>query len=128
VKQLEREASGITWKDQMWFSQKFSIRLVEFEAWRHAMSIQQIRKTIEQHVIHFGYPMLNLVSHLPQSILRMGSGNDYPTNNSESLHPSNVKEAYRSTNEVNCIQQMLKFNDQCTGRDYMEETLSSLAH
>jgi hypothetical protein len=83
VKQLEREASGITWKDQMRFLQKFSIRLVEFEAWWHAMSIQQIRKTIKQHVIHFGYAMLNLVSHLPQSILRMGSGNNYPTNISE---------------------------------------------
>jgi len=38
-----------------------------------------------------------------------------------------VKEAYRSTNKINYIQQMLKHHDQCTGLDYMEETLSYLA-
>ena len=36
-------------------------------------------------------------------------------------------EAYRSTNRVNYIQQMLKHNDRRTGLDYMEETLSYLA-
>ena len=34
-----------------------------------------------------------------------------------------VKKAYRSTNKVNYIQQMLKHNERCTGLDYMEETL-----
>jgi len=57
----------------------------------------------------------------------MGSGDNSTTNNSERLHITNVNEAYRSTNEVNYICQLLKHNDRCTGLDYMEETLSYLA-
>jgi hypothetical protein len=57
----------------------------------------------------------------------MGSGDKSTTDMSERLHISNVKEAYRSTNNVNYIQQMLKHNDRCTGPDYMEETQSYLA-
>jgi len=34
-----------------------------------------------------------------------------------------VKVAYRSSNKVNYIRQMLKHNDRCTGLDYMEKTL-----
>jgi len=57
----------------------------------------------------------------------MDSGNKFTTAISEWLHIGNVQEAYRSTNKVNHIQQMLKHNDQCTGLDYMEETPSYLA-
>ena len=56
----------------------------------------------------------------------MGSGDNFTTDISERLHISNVKEAYRSTNKVNYIRQMLKHNDQFTGLDYMQETLSFL--
>jgi hypothetical protein len=58
----------------------------------------------------------------------MGSGDNFTTDISERLQIANVKEAYRSTNFVNYIQQMLKHNDQCTGLDYIEETPSHLAH
>jgi hypothetical protein len=51
----------------------------------------------------------------------MGSGHNFITDISEQLHIANVKEAYRSSNTVNQIRQMLKHND------YMEETLSYLA-
>jgi len=57
----------------------------------------------------------------------MGSGDNFTTDISERLHIGNVKEAYRSTNQVNYIQQMLQHNDRCTSLDYMEETLSYLA-
>jgi hypothetical protein len=57
----------------------------------------------------------------------MGSGDNFTPNISERLHIGNVKEAYRSTNNVNYIQHMLTHDDRCTGLDYMEETLSYLA-
>ena len=37
------------------------------------------------------------------------------------------EEAYWSTNKVNFIRKMLKYDDRSTGLDYMEETLSYLA-
>jgi len=51
----------------------------------------------------------------------MSSGDNVTTDSSEKLHIANVKEAYRSSNKVNFIRQMLMHND------YMEETLSYLA-
>jgi len=47
---------------------EFSIRLVEFEARWQAVGIPELWKTIEQRVIHFGYPMMHLVSHISESI------------------------------------------------------------
>ena len=57
----------------------------------------------------------------------MDSGDNFTTDISEGLYISHVKEAYRSTNKVNCIRQMLKHNDQCIGFDYIQETLSYFA-
>jgi hypothetical protein len=57
----------------------------------------------------------------------MGCGDNFSTDISEQQHIAKVKEAYRSTNIVNYNQQMLKYNDQCTGLDYMQETLSYVA-
>ena len=56
VNQLEREIFGITSKDQMQFTTEFSICLVECEAWRQAIGVQEVRNTIENCVIHFRYP------------------------------------------------------------------------
>jgi len=125
--QLEREIYGITSNEQEQFKTEFSIRLIEFEAWREIIGIEALQKTIEQHVIHFGYPKMHLVSHISESIRRMGFGDNFTADISERLHIANVKEAYRSSNKVNYIRQMLKHNDRCTGLDYMEETLSHLA-
>jgi hypothetical protein len=101
--------------------------MIEFEAWWETIGIQVLRKTIEQCVIHFRYPKMHRVSHISESIRRIGSGDNFTTAISEQLHIANVEEAYRSSNKVNYIRQMLKHNDQCTGLDYMEETLSYLA-
>jgi hypothetical protein len=125
--QREREMYGITWNEQKRFKTEFSIHLIEFEAWWEAIGIQAIRKTIEQRVIHPGYPKMHLVSHISESIPRMGCGDTFTTDISEWLHIANVKEAYLSSNKVNDIRQMLKHNDRCTGLDYMEKTLSYYA-
>jgi len=53
VNQLQREIYGITSKDQMRFTNVFSLRLVEFDVWWQGIGVQEVRKTIEQHVIHF---------------------------------------------------------------------------
>jgi len=125
--QFEREIYGITSNEQMRFKKQFSLRLIEFEAWCETIGIQALRKTIEQRVIHFGHPKMHLVSHISESFQRMGSGDNFTTDISERLHIANVKEAYRSSNKVNYIRQMLMHNDRCTGLDYMEQTLSYLA-
>jgi len=83
VNQLERVIYGIASKDQMQFTKEFSIRLVEFEAWWQAIGIQELQKTIEQHVIHFQYPKIHLMSHVSESIQQMGSGDNFTTDISE---------------------------------------------
>jgi hypothetical protein len=109
--QLEREIYGITWNEQKQFKKKFSSRLIEFEAWWETIGIQTLRKTCEQRMIHFGYPKKHLVSQISESIIQMGSGDNFNTDIAEWLHITNVKEAYRSSNKVNYIRQMLKHND-----------------
>jgi len=68
VNQLERKIQGITSKDQPRFAQEFSNLLFQFEAWWQAISGQELQKTIEQRVIHFGYPNMCLVRHISESI------------------------------------------------------------
>jgi hypothetical protein len=119
--QLAREIYAITSNEQMRFKKEFSICLMEFEAWWETIGIQALRKSIEQCIIHFGYPTMHLVCHILESTRRVCSGENFTTNISERLHIANGKEAFRSTNKVNYIRQMLKHND------YMEVTLSYLA-
>jgi hypothetical protein len=57
----------------------------------------------------------------------MGSGDNSSSDISERLNIARVKDVYRSPNKDNYIQRMFKHNDQCTGLDIMEETLSYLA-
>ena len=66
--QREREIYGITSSHQMQFNMEFSIYSIQFEAWRQAMCIQELHKTIKQHVIHFGYPTMHLVSLISVSL------------------------------------------------------------
>jgi hypothetical protein len=90
--QLEREIYVITSNEQKRFRTEFSIHLIEFEAWWETISIQVLWKTIEQRVIHFGYPKMHVVSHISESIHRMGSGDNVTTDISAWLHIANVKE------------------------------------
>jgi len=100
VSQLEREIYDIISNEQMWFKQELSICLIQFEAWGQTIGVQELQKTIEQHVIHFGYSKMHFVSYISESIRRMGSGDNFTTEISERLHISNVKEEYRSANKV----------------------------
>jgi len=100
VSQLEGEIYGITSNEQMQFIQESSIHLMEFEAWWQAIAVQELRKTIEQCVIHFGYSTMHLVSHISESILAMGSRDNFTTDISEWLHIGNVKEAYRPIKSI----------------------------
>ena len=109
--QLERKIYGIASNEQMRFKKEFSLHLIDFEAWWEKIGIQALRKTIEQRVIHFGYSKMHCLSHISESIRRMGSGDNFTTDISKQLHIANVKEAYRSSNKVNYIPQMLMRND-----------------
>jgi hypothetical protein len=66
--QMEREIYGVTSNEQKRLKTEFSIRLIKFEAWWETICIQALRKTIEQCVIHFGYPKMHLVSDISESI------------------------------------------------------------
>jgi len=68
MNQLKREIYSITSKDRMWFTKEFSIHSVQFEAWWQKIGVQELRKTIEQRVIHFGYLKMHFVSHISESI------------------------------------------------------------
>jgi hypothetical protein len=57
----------------------------------------------------------------------MRSGDNCTPDIFERLHIANMKETYQASKKLNCIQQMLKHNDQCISLDNMEETLSYLA-
>jgi len=93
---------------------------MKFETCWQAIGVLEIKKTIEQSVIHFGYPMMHLICHISELIRRMGSGYNFTTDISERLHIGNVKEAYRTINRVRYIGQMLKHSNWSTGLDYTE--------
>ena len=60
-------------------------------------------------------------------IVRMGASDNFSTDISELLHISNVKDAYRASNRVNFMRQVLAHNDRHTALDYMHQTLRWLA-
>ena len=82
---------------------------------------------LRAEVYHFQFPKMHLLSHISESIRRMGSPDNFSTDVSELLHVEMVKEAYRSTNRVNFEEQMLWYNDRYTGLAYMIQTLEYLA-
>jgi len=125
--QLGRVIHGITSNEQKRFKNEFSIRWIEIEAGWETIGVQALWKAIEPCVMDFGYPKMNHVSHVSESIHQMGSGDNFTTDISEQLLIANVNAAYRSRNKVRYIRQMLQHNDRCTSLDYMVETLSYLA-
>jgi hypothetical protein len=98
---LERGIYGFTSNEQKRIETEFSIRMTEFQAWCESIRIHALWKSIEQRVIHFRYAKMHLVSHISESIWRMGSGDNYTTDITELFHIANVQEAYRSSNKVN---------------------------
>jgi hypothetical protein len=125
--QMQREIDGITSKEQMWCKKQLSIRMNEFLACWKAIGVDELRQTIEQHVIHFEYPKMHLVSHILKSIRQMGSVDILTPDNAEQICNGNVREAYQCKNKVNYIRHMLKHNDWCAIRDHLEETQLVLA-
>jgi hypothetical protein len=65
---LGREIYGITSIEQMRFKTDISICMIEFYAWLESIGIHVLQKTIEQRIIHFGYPKMHLLSHTSESI------------------------------------------------------------
>jgi len=66
VTELKSEIYGITSNEQMHFKIELSNSVIEYKAWWWAIGIQEVRKTIEQCVIHFGYPKMHHVSHISE--------------------------------------------------------------
>ena len=77
-------------------------------------------------VYHFQFPKIHLLSHISESIRRMGSPDNFSTDVLELLHVEMVKEAYCSTNRVNFKEQILWYNDRHMGLAYMIQTLEYL--
>jgi hypothetical protein len=50
----------------MCFKKELSIGLIQFGAWREEIVVQELRKTIKQHEIHFGYPKMHHGSHISE--------------------------------------------------------------
>jgi len=123
VKHLESAIYGITCQDQMRFKEGFSIQLIKLETCWQRIGMLELRNTIKQRMIHFGYPEMHRVSQTLESIQRMCSGDNFTADISEWLHIGNGKEAYQSSNKVNYIRKMLKNKGQCPILDYMEEIL-----
>jgi hypothetical protein len=92
--QRARDTYGITSNDEKRFMKEFSIRMIEFESLLETIGIQALRKTIEQCVIHFGYPMMHLVRHISESIRQKASSDNCTPHISEWLHITSVNEAY----------------------------------
>ena len=64
-----------------------------------------------------------LLSHYRECIIRMGAPDNISTDILKLLHISNVKDAYRASDRVNFMRQVLAHNDRHTALDYMHQTL-----
>jgi len=98
--QHEREIYGIPSNEQKRVKKDFFIQLIDFEGCCETINIEVLRNTIQQHMIHFGYPKIHLWNDVSESIRRMNTGDNLTTDISERLHIANVKEPYPSRNKV----------------------------
>ena len=70
---------------------------------------------------------MHRLSHYREFIVCMGASDNCSTNISELLHISNVKDAYRASNQVNFMRQVRVHNNRHTALDYIQQTLQCLA-
>ena len=70
---------------------------------------------------------MHLLSHYREFIIRMGACDNFSTNISELLNISNIKDAYRASNRVNFMRQVVAHNDRHTALDNMHQMLRWLA-
>ena len=76
--------------------------------------VEPEKEKLETAIYHFLFPKMHMLSHVSNSICRMGSPDNFSTHVSE-LHRENVKEAYCASNRVQYEEQMLWYNDRDTG-------------
>jgi len=76
----KREIYEIASNEKKWFKKELSIHLIQVEVQWHQMSLQKLKKTVKQHVLHGRYRKIHLVSHLGGSTMHMESGDYYTTN------------------------------------------------
>ena len=70
---------------------------------------------------------MHLLSHYGEFIIRMGASDNFSNDISELLNISKVKDAYRASNRVNFMRQVLAHNDRHSALDYMHQMLRWLA-
>jgi len=74
----------------------------------------------------FNFPKMHLWSHLTDHIRQHGASDNWTTDVSEGLHVS-PKNAYRATNRVNFVSQLLAYLDADMGMSMMRLNLTHLA-
>jgi hypothetical protein len=94
MSQQQRVIYDIILNEQMQRKKNLPIWLVKLQAWWQAIGSQELRKPIIPSVIHFGYSMFHLASHVSHFIWRIGSGEIFTLDVSDLLHISDVKQRY----------------------------------
>jgi len=124
---LEREINCITMNEQKRLQKELSIRWIKFETLWDTIGIQPFQKMIKQRAIGLEYRLMPIVRHTSETIRSVKCSENFTNDSSDWLYIAMVNKTYCSTNNINYIPQMLKHNDRCTSRDYIEETLLYLA-
>jgi len=97
--------------------------MIEYEDWWEVISVQVLQKIIEQYIINFEWRNMHHLSYISNSIWGRGSGDNFTTEFPERLNVRNIKDAYWSSNQVNYVGHILKYNDQYSGLYIMDKTL-----
>ena len=124
---VEVEVFGVDSAAQVAFRQAMCEKRRQYDQDWEVRKGPALRKRLESECFHFGKPKMHLLSHYREFIIRMGASDNFSTDISELLHISNIKDAYRASNRVNCMRQVLANNDGHTALDYMHQTLRWLA-
>ena len=88
---------------------------------------ERTKQFLEQRIFNFAFVKMHLPLHVTRKIRSMGSPDNFTTDISERLHIEHAKKAYRATNRVDYVTQMLYYNDRQLSLKYMDATLKHLA-
>ena len=124
---IEVEIFGVDGVAQAAFRLALNQKRKQYDLDWEARKGPALQRKLESECFHFGKPKMHLLSHYREFITRMGATDNFSTDISELLHISNVKVAYRATNRVTFMPQVLAYNDRHTALDYMHLALRSLA-
>ena len=87
----------------------------------------RLNNALDKKYFHFSFIKMHLPSHIGESIKLIGLLDNFTTDISEHLHIRNIKDAYKKSNRVDYIKQMLFYNDRALGLEYMSQALRTLA-